>query len=431
MYAHSIINEALRGLVGFDSNYIVNKEQVDADLQGSESGIYATRLHPLLTYDNIGAIADLFRPSNVLQWNQNTTYRAGDLVQDDFVVHRSLKGGNKGIPLTDTEYWQPTTLLSVYLRHIYDGAVVKLFNQLFTEKKLNETAKTLLTQVALYEGVGNLTGRIIKSGRVAGFKLTVKHPDTVAKLTHIGLQLDTAQQDVKVYLYHTSSNLPVKEFILNHTRSVQFQWHSIEAQVLAYLNDTINAGGSYYLAYYEDELTGSAIRKDYSFAGGFCGSCSEGVVNRRLHNQWSQYITVQPFYVAAGNANADKSLWDESAEVYTDDNTFGVNIQMSVQCDVTDLMVRHKAVLAGPLAQQIVVDLLTAMTYSLRDNTKRDRIAGLAAVALDNTENYQSGELKKLRDSIKALSFDFSNMSPVCLPCGHTAGSVRKKSIWG
>jgi hypothetical protein len=180
-----------------------------------------------------------------------------------------------------------------------------------------------------FEGVGRITDRITKTGRLVGYKITVMNPDTVATLSHIGLQLDQAQNPVTIYLYHSSSNLPVQTFTLNHTKSIQFQWHQITSEILSFMSDTVNAGGSYSLVYYEDELTGSAIKKDVSFSGkNTCGSCSEAVVNSSLYNKWSKFISIQPFSVSAsdlprdGSNNIVHQMWDEEREIYQDDVTW-------------------------------------------------------------------------------------------------------------
>jgi hypothetical protein len=87
---------------------------------------------------------------------------------------------------------------------------------------------------------------------------------------------------------------------------------------------------------------------------------------------------------------------------------------MTVQCDVSSLICKSKNILTDVLARQITVDLLQEMTYSLRDNQQKQKVAQLAAVALDNQENGQYGEAKKLNKAVQALSFDLSQISDVC-----------------
>jgi hypothetical protein len=419
MYTHSTIIAALRGLIGFEQPYNADIA-IDADLSTSRSGLYANLLHPLLAYENILACAEQFGKTNVRTWSSTATYQAGDVVKSGATLYRALQD-NTNHATSETDYWTVTTLLSAYLRRIYDQSANRLVNTLFTEKKLHEVAKTILGSLSLYEGVGNISGRITKNNRLVGFRIKLKHKDTAALLHHIGLQLDTAQNPVNIYLYHSGSYESLQTFTLNHTKSISQQWHPVTAT----LND---ATGYYYLVYKESELTGSAVKKDVSFFGKqSCGSCSEAIANAQLYNRWSKLVTIQPFYV---NNYSGSNLWDEDQEIYIPDSNWGLNLQLSVKCDVTGTLTEYSDVFTNALAQQLVVSFLNEMAFSLRLNGQKEMLAGLAATALDNQENGQHGEAKKLTEAIKALSFDFSSLSEVCLPCDRKP-AVRIGNVWG
>lgn len=434
MYNHSLILPCLRGLIGFERSYNSEYADIDDDLQASASGVYVNNgLHSLFTYDNITAIAEQFSKVTVKAWSNTVTYRIGDISKEGADIYQSLQNTNLNQqPSTSAAYWKKTNLMSAYFRRLYDGAVLKLLNQMFAEKKVNEVAKSIHANINLFEGVGSIDKRIVKQGRLVGLKLQILNPDTVAMLNYIGMQVDQIQNPLTIYLYHSSSDVAVKTFTLNQTKAVQFQWHKITQEVLAYLNDQINAGGHYYLCYYEDDLTGSAIRKDISWAGkNNCGSCSEAIVNSQLWNKWGKYIRIQPFYINSSDIKPDKKLWDEERELYVDDTNWGMNFQISIQCDVTNWMCQNNNLFTDALAKQLTVDILNEMAFSMRDNQKKEKLAGLAAVALDNQENGQYGEAKKLAMAIKAISFDFSDLSPACLPCNNAARNPRRTSVWG
>jgi hypothetical protein len=397
MYTHSTIINCLRGLIGFEQPYNDEVVTLDNDLSNSASGLYINNLHPLLTYENILACAEHFERTNVRAWSSTVNYQAGALSKSGALIYQALKPGiNHAV--NDDEYWKPTNLLSAYLRRVYDAASHKLFNTIFTQKKLHEVAKSILGSVQLFEGVGNLSGRITKNNRLVGLRIKLLNPDTVANILEIGLQLDTAQANVKVYLYHSQSNEPLHTFEINHTKSLTFQWHAVVAQ----LNNT---AGYYYLVYKESELTGSAVRKEITFTSTpSCGSCSDAIINAQLYSKWHRYISIQPFYV---NSYVGPGLWDESQEMYYKETNWGMNIRMAVQCDVSNILCTYKSVLTNPLSQQITVDLLNEMSFSLRDNQRQGKIAGLAAAALDNQENGRHGEVKKLTEAIRQYHLIF------------------------
>lgn len=436
MYNNSSILSCTRGLIGFEQSYNSDHDVIDSDLVASTSGLMVGNgLHPLLTTENILAIAEQFSRIVVRVWTVNNTYRINDIVKEGQDIYQSIVDANVGFtPSIYPARWRKTNLLSAYLRKMYDASVLKLLSQFTTEKKLNELSKTILSNVSLYEGVGNISGRITKQNRIVGYKIRLKNPDTVALLTYLGMQLDTVQADFKIYLFHSSSPDPVATFTLNHTKSIQFQWHKIPLEKLAILNNATDgsiSGGTYYLVYYESDTDGSAIEKQMSFDGKYsCGTCTDAVVNGHLFNKWNNFISIQPFYIAEANVPATPlKLWEETDEILVSDTNWGMNLQISVQCDLTNVLCQASPVMADALSKQLTVDLLQEMAYSLRDNQKKEKIASLAATALDNQENGQHGEVKKLNDARKALSFDLSNISSVCLPC-HSANGTKLKSVW-
>jgi hypothetical protein len=431
MYNHSTILGCLRGLIGFESSYYSEHPTLDADLQASTSGVLVgPGLHPLFTYENILAVAEQFSSVNVRVAQDAVSYPKGSIVKETTDIWQA-KVDSVGKPSSTPANWNKTNLLSAYLRRLYDTSSLNLFRRMFTQKKVNEVAKTLLADISLYSGIGNISNRITKNGRFVGFKITIRHHDTAAVLSYIGVQVDQAQSDLKVFLYHSSSDVPVQTFTLDHTRAVQFQWHKLDAvQILSYMDDNIYPGGSWYLGYYENQWLGDAIRKDISFNGKYnCGTCSEAIVNARMYDKWSTYLSIQPFYVnSSGIDPITFKLWDETNEILLNDYTWGLNLQMSIRCDVSNWICKNSTILTDAISKQITVDLLSEMAFSLRDNQKKEKIAGLAAIALDNQEHGQQGEAQRLQDAIDAVSFDFSGMNSVCLPCNTHGYQLR--SVW-
>jgi hypothetical protein len=142
--------------------------------------------------------------------------------------------------------------------------------------------------------------------------------------------------------------------------------------------------------------------------------------------QRNKYVNVQPFYV---NSPTPGELWDETTEVLVNDSNFGINLQFSIQCDISNWLCQNTNVFAGALMQQVTVELLNQMAFSLRSNTLKERAAQLAASALDNQEGGQHGEAKKLTQAIAAMSFDLSRVNSICLPCD-TRNTVKMSSVW-
>jgi hypothetical protein len=402
---------------------------VDDDLVQSSSNLYVgSGMHPLLSYENILSCAQDFGKIGIKDWSATVNYQRDAVVKVGTTYYRALAATINQVPASTPTVWKPTTLLSAYLRKIYTNSSTKMLHALFSKKKLNEASKQLLGNVILFEGQGNISKRIDKSTRFVGLKLTLKHPDTIGLISKIGIQVDTPQPDLDIYLYHTSSNTPIHVWTLNQTNSVKFQWHDVAQKILAFVDDEVNAGGHYYIGYYETVLVGQAIAKEVKWDGSGCSHCTEAVANRALYDKWGKFLDVQPFYVNA--QPAPDGLWDEDQELYVDDTNFGLNFQMAVQCDVTRIMLAHSNALADVMAKQLTVDLLTELMYSMRDNQLKQKVAAMAAVALDNQENGQMGAVKILQKSIEAVDFDLSNLSPVCNPCNDGNSAYKKRSVW-
>lgn len=428
MFNNSSVLAKFRGLLGFESNYNTENTDLDGDMLDSRSGmLIGPGLHPLFSYENLLAVVEQFGTVNVKAWSGSVAYKTGAIVQVSSVVYQAIQDGTNRPPASSPTYWRATTLFSAYMRRMYDNAVLRLLHALFTNKKLHEASKSLLASINLYEGQGNINKRIPKAGRFVGLRLTLQHPDTVARISKIGLQLDTAQT-ITLYLFHSSSLEPVKTWEINHTNAITFQWHTIPEEALAFMSDTTNAGGHWYIGYYEDDLTGNAIGKEMRWDGTGCGSCSQDVFNRGLWSKWHRFLGIQPFYVTEFT---EGEMWNEDLELYVAETNFGINLRMAVQCDVSEWLGNHSYHMADALAKQITVDLLNEMAYSMRDNQRQVKLAGLAHAALDNTENSGTGALTALAKAIKAVDFDFSNLSPLCNPCNDGAMGVRKTSVWG
>jgi hypothetical protein len=424
MYNHSVITSCFAGLIGFEQSYNQDHDLLDSDLVQARSGLLLS--HPLLSYDNLLSVSEQFSRVNVRVW-QAGTYWKDNIVKKDDDIFQSLEDGNTALT-TDTAKWRKTNLISAYLRKVYNNSVIRLFASIMTQKKIGEVAKSLLGNINLFEGAGNITGRITKSSRFVGFKIRLRSRDTIAIIHAIGLQVDTAQNPITLYLYHTSSNIPVKTFTINQTKSIQWEWHKVVDETLAYMSETINAGGSYYLGYYEADLTGSAIKKDLNWNGvAACGTCSEGLINNMRYKQRSPYVSIQPFYVNAPLVAGQ--LWDETSEIFVYDSNFGLNLQLSVQCDVSAWLCQNTNIFTDALYQQLTVDILSQMAFSLRDNQAKEKIAALAATALDNQEGGQHGEAKKLQTAIDGVSFDVARVNSICLPCS-TENKVGISSVW-
>lgn len=431
MFNPATIQTCLSGLIGFRQHYNAGYDRYDADIVASAAGLYIdSSAHSLLTIENIAAIAENFSKTDVSAYSAVTTYAIGDIVKEGANIYESLVAANlNNLPSTSAAQWLPTNLLSAYLRRLVKGSSLNLFNKVFAQKKLYEVAKTLLTDTALYDGVGNLARKIAKLSRFVGFRITPNFKDTVINVSWAGFQFDTINPAFKLYVYHSSQHEPLQEITFGLSKAISFEWKELQTLLsLRYSSSATNTKGYFYIGYYEDDLLGQAIWKEQSFSGAACSSCNN--LDSYLWRQWNKYFSIQSIYVEEAWLDGDRNLFVEEKAIELGNQNWGLNFKLQVQCDVSDVICRTKMAFGDALVKQVVHDLLRDMAYSMRDNQKKEKVTQLAHYALENKENHTKGAIKELEDAVKNVSFDLSGMNNVCLPCNDAGRGVTISSVF-
>lgn len=380
MFTISDIKTALSGYIGFRAG-VVATASVATALRTSVSGQYWDDFHPLLTTDNL--------------W-----------------------------------YSYPKDNFSTWLSQRVDTSVSKLINKLATNKKLSYSTKSIFDNLQLFTGVGKTNDSIPKSSRLVGLAVTPKNINNIqVVINQIGLQL-TEAQSLTVYLWHSSRVATVDSQVVTCVSNNQFEWTALSGFNLDYVNFTkdIDAGGTWYIGYFESDITGSAIRKTYDFYSGPCVSCPGTGNNRARYNLWSKYVEVMPFSVpysklSGGNLpSVEDMIWDEA-------NNYGMNLSITVKPDLTELVTNNLSILTYPLGLQFAVDSLEYMLYNpaTRINTSQINASQAALNYALNGDSESRGIVQELKDAINALAEDLSGISaalPENKPSGIRIGAI-------
>jgi hypothetical protein len=309
------------------------------------------------------------------------------------------------------------SLLSQKLEAVHRSAINKVVNEAFLQKKLNEVTKTLMENTQLFDGAGSMQDKEIKLGRFVGYQVVIENNrDILTIIRRIGFQFSQVNPDFTLYVYHSSQEDPIYEISIVLTKANSFEWKKPLNEVsLAYLSETYSPGGAFYIGYYEDDLVGQAINRGYNFGEAPQNCC--GGVQYHLYSSWSKFIRVTPFAVAASKIDAiDRKLWDYTANEYTPQKSYGLNLDLSVKCDVSNFLCREKDVFTQAILKQCCVDLLKEMAFSSRNNTVAKEVQTMAFNELYNKDLAANSPNKKLADAIKALTFDLSDLNEACLP---------------
>jgi len=418
MFTIATMKTALVGAIGLRNSDDPAFYDLLSTLSDSDTEMYWNDYHPLITFENLYAVCPNYDAFSITAWDAGTTYAEADLSKKSSNVFASVKKDNKNHdPTTDDGTWWKLPINN-WLTQKINASISKVLNHMFTNKKLMESTKTLLDNVQLFGGAGRIQDVITANSRFVGLEITPKQINNIQLIIdYIGLQFTEAQTDLTIYLFHSSRPAAITSLAITTTTAKKFEWttaivDSVNNFTLNYVDlaNDIDAGGSYYLGYFEDDISGSAIKKRYQFGSPPCYGCNG--VDMGLYNLWNKFFDVRPFAVASGDLDGT-NLWDITKMGYFYTTNFGINLSMSAKVDVTEILVSNKAVFTDALGYQFAVDMLNEFIYNPNSRLNRDSDnAQRNAVLYElNNPNDESTIMKRLDNAIKALDFDFSNIS--------------------
>ena len=413
MFNIATLKTALTGYVGFRDSRDATVPPIDTELKASTSGQYWDDFHPLMFTDSIFYAAPNFEGMNYGAYS-SATYDIGDKVVYSSSAWQSKVTANQGNTPAVGSYWE--TCFSAWLRERYQSAVAKLFNRLATEKKLSGSTKSLFDNLLLFEGDGKLSDTITKSNRLVGFAINPQRINNIqVVINQIGLQF-TAAQTITVYLWHSSRKAAVASQSITTTGTNKFNWQALTSFVLSFVNyaDDIDAGGTWYVGYFESALTGSAVNKAYDFYAGPCVGCSGDQGNVTKYNLWSKYVSIMPFYVESGNLDSLNLPALESIN-YDETTNFGLNLSLTVKPDITEMVTNNLQLIAYPLGLQFASDMLRWMVHNPATRINPSKMmANKDIIGFElsgGTETNSKGIEKELSDAITGLAEDLSRIS--------------------
>lgn len=488
------LQEKLLHLVGWEQHYdTVSDLKIADSLTESESGLYFQQMHPLLTLTNLNCIAPDFKNEySVTEYDPTYAYKKGAIVKYKDKYYRSLLYNNIGIypsesaqanlqlsnpkegwtglvrrmltsedgkkyeqiislpssiDLSEIEHtlaWEETNLFSEWLENKTKSSIQKAISRFYNEKILQKTAKSLCEHKTLFDGTGRLSAAIPNRNNLVGFEIVpVRSAGVTTKINKIGLQF-TEPGEYTLFLMHSSSSTPIKVIRITKLYRNAMEWFNMQDLYLPYQSELNDAGGSWYLCYFQSGIPegSKAIRKDYDWSKGPCEGCSR---NSFLAWQaWSKYLEIHPFYLNEelvdvvhfnDDFNDDFSkvpvhLWDIENNTYTYDTNYGINLEITVECDLTDFIIEQRYMFADLIAKQLAVDMLREFAYNTNVRTNRhsinaSRVDILYELDGDSGSMKRSGLNYELELALKALKLNTSGIDRICLPCNNNGIKYR------
>lgn len=422
------LQKSLLHLVGWRQSYDKNDGTWLSDsLTESESGLYYQDSHPLLTLQNLQSIAPDFKNINYKVYSYTESYKEGEIVINNDTYYKALQDiPANTVDITNTDYWEETSPFSEWLEVKTTASITKAINRFINEKVLKGTLKTLCEKKTLFDGTGRIYDTIKNKKNLVGFEIVpIRSNGVTTKINKIGLQF-SKPGTYTIYIMHSSLVEPYYKGTFTKVSGNTMEWFTPSQDLyLPYESDKIDSGGSWYICYLQSGLpeTSNAIRKNRDWSKGPCNECSRH--EYESWQLWSRYLEVHPFYVneeLTTKENDELQLWDIRNNIYDYSTNFGINLDITVACDVTNFIISQKELMQDYICKSLAVDFLREFAYNPNVRTNRHSINATRPDILyeldgDSSSLKQSGLSYQLELALKALNISTEGIDRVCMPC--------------
>ena len=426
------LQNALLHVVGWEQDYNP-EQQIDSSLCVSESGLTFQGAHPLCTLSNIRAIMPddyLYKYPN---WKNTDAYAIGAKVKHGGKVWISKAANTGSEPGGNNPDWAEYNMVSDFVRHLTLNGINTAVQQFIQLKQLQTETRDLLERRTFFDGAARLQATIDATGKIVGFEIVpVRAMGVTTKIERIGLQMVGATGTVRLYLFHSSQVAPMRVIDLEYTNtSGGFQWFTPEQPLyLPYISDENDAGGAWFLCYNQNELPAGMealnVSKDWSVEP--CQTCLGGSIES--WRQMTKYLQVSPFAIHAPLDFHDYPEMFDIGEIgYTNTMNYGMNVEISVGCDLTDFIISQRGIFATVIQKQVAANVLRtiAMNPDVRVNRNQVNVTRDELLyELDgNPQGRASGTGYELAEAYRALSLDTMGLDRICLQCNNHGVKYR------
>ena len=419
------IKKEFTGLIGFSDDMSAHTQVLSSNLKQSSSGVYFQDAHPLVTLQALEEIAP--RDLKLLRFPEveDTAYAKGSIVRNGTELYIALADTTYNSATTRfTVDWEETTLFSIWLTSKVEASVSKVVQTVLATSAVNLDARNILAEAPLLTGAGYIKDIILNNNNLVGVIIEQKAVKGVSlKINRIGFQ-STNTGAMPLYIYHSSSATPVKTITLTKNTANSFEWSAQNDLVLS--NYSYGPSGYWIIVYNQNDLqniNSQAIKMPVNLNQA-CATCRQASILGR-------FIDVVAFSV--DNSTFDGKLWDQNNNIYHTDTNFGLNLDISVVCDFTEIFTSHKNEFVNLIKLQFAVDMLREYIYNA--NARVNRTAAIASradvvYALDGDSSKfsrRSGLSYDLEKAYNAFMINTKGFNTRCLPCSRQG--VKYKSI--
>ena len=435
MYRADAIRENFLHLLGWRQNYNTADFAISESLTKSETGQYYQDMHPLITLDTIRSISPNYGRNTYKEWDSASQYKPGQLASVEittdnpnytdfekeagFAVYRALTNNTGKEPEASPEDWTHVDLFSEWLEEKTAASILKAVESYYSVQLADRTVKNLLESKVLFDGAGRLVDVVRNTNSFVGFEIIpIRAEGVTLKVEKIGVQFNKNGK-FNLYLMHNSSPQPIKVIPVDYTKNGGMQWIDMEDLYLPYISDNTDAGGSWFLCYSQKELPSDmqAVEKNRDWSKEPCPTCSR--IDYLNWQAWSKYLEIHPFKTPAPDTI---EMWDVQNNVYTYTTNYGLNLKVTMECDLTDILIAQRKSFQNVIGLQVAADMIREFAYNpnfrinrMQQNFSRNEL--LYELDGDSTSNKKGGILYRLDKAMEALRIDTTGINRICIPC--------------
>lgn len=310
----------------------------------------------------------------------------------------------------------PSYPLPVYLENTVLDSVKEMFNDVLQYRQISDYGKTILNESILLNRYARKNDVIINLNRFVGFQIKVNSmTGLTAMINEMGLQF-TSAETFDMYLFHSSKTEPLKVFEVSTTGNGSMTWKKIDLELSAFKSEEYQ-GGVFILGYYQSDLNSTAINySNFNWVQGECGTC-----NNSFAGIWKSIrglYHIHPIYSPNGSYVKGELPDLQSGFLYSDTESFGMNLKLSAKCDLTDFFIDNKSAFVNLLALKVASKIVSDMKYSQQTNHAEENLKAMIIGDVDGFVDQKSSNLPtQYRNELKAVTFNMSGINAKCLGC--------------
>lgn len=259
------------------------------------------------------------------------------------------------------------------LDEIVKGSFMSVLNKVFTDDDHLDTDLLYRHENTWDKGITNDTSFV-------GYEINIpKNMNVSAVINNVLLEF-IGEQAVKVLVFNSAKDALVSSV------EVTAKAKTVTEKALSQIMNAYEYfGGRWFVGYLRSGLTKEAADRDFEQSNlpSFCGGL----------------LDIKPIKVAGWDA---ETMFDMNDIEYTS-NTYGMNLEVSLYRDFTQMVLTNKNRFATSLQLQVAVDIVDLISNSMRSN-KNERLSKSNALLelAGNKNNFRVPELVGLHDRLIA-----------------------------